>query len=106
MRTSKTSKDRLAKVTSKKFDTTMIGALDAIEKGFGFLWKHEDDVELSAQEENMLSIYNAIRQRILDLGNKQKRDFLNEVARYDVKFNQYRMEFVRDSQSGLLVRKN
>ena len=33
------SKERLLKISQKKIQTTMIGALSTIEKYFGFLWE-------------------------------------------------------------------
>lgn len=88
----KDAKDRLTKITEKKFDTTMIGALDAIEQGFGYLWGQNTYGDLTLEQRRMKELYKAIRSRILDLGNEQKRNFLNEMNRYEVKFIPYRTE--------------
>ena len=47
------SKERLLKISQKKIQTTMIGALSSIEKHFGFLWGHEDKEELTAEQQHM-----------------------------------------------------
>jgi|SaaInlV_200m_DNA_2_1039689.scaffolds.fasta_scaffold137313_2 hypothetical protein len=90
----KDAKERLTKTTEKKFQTTMIGALDAIEKGFGYLWGTTESigVPLTAEQRQMKELYAMVRSRILDVGNEQKRNFLNEMNRYEVKFIPYRME--------------
>ena len=43
------SKGRLLKIGSKQIRTTMIGALDIIEKNFGFLWNHNGQPQTDEQ---------------------------------------------------------
>ena len=80
------SKDRLKKIAHKKIQTTMIGALDTLEKHFGFLW--EDD---SKQSSELREIYNTVRQEILDRGNDQIRNLDNELSQYDVEWLRYNL---------------
>ena len=47
------SKERLLRVSKKKIQTTMIGALSTIEKHFGFLWGHESPDALTPEQEHM-----------------------------------------------------
>ena len=66
------SKDRLYKIAKKKIQTTMIGALDTIEKSFGFLW--ESDEELTNEQ---------------DRGNTQMRNLEAEMTQYDISWNRH-----------------
>ncbi|MBU2060473.1 MAG: hypothetical protein KKH44_01320 [Bacteroidetes bacterium] len=78
------SKERLKKIARKKIQTTMIGALDTIEKHLGFLW--EDD---SSQSQSLKQIYETVRQEILDRGNDQIRNLDTELNQYDVEWLRY-----------------
>jgi len=75
------SKERLKKIARKKIQTTMIGALDTIEKHLGFLW--EDESEQSKQLR--------VRQEILDRGNDQIRNLDNELSQYDIEWLRYHL---------------
>ena len=80
------SKERLKKIARKKIQTTMIGALDTIEKHLSFLW--EDDSE---QSEQLREIYASVRQEILDRGNDQIRNLDNELNQYDIEWLRYHL---------------
>jgi transcription termination factor Rho len=82
------SKDRLSKILKKKIQTTMIGALSAIEENFGFLW-NSNNVDLSPEQEKMKALYNKMRSEILDKGNNQARNIDAELAQYDVEWLRY-----------------
>lgn len=71
-------KNRLSKAVENKIVTTMIGALAAIEEGFKDVWDEEHS-----------EIYEEVRKRILDLGNKQCRQVVDELDKYDVKWNRF-----------------
>jgi len=92
------SKDRLEKIVSKKIDTTMIGALSALEDKMGFLWCHGSREELSETEQVMRELYEELRSVILDLGNKQKRNINEEFSQYDIHWNRYHMDLVLKEQ--------
>ena len=86
-----TSKDRLYKISKKKVETNMIGALIYIEKHFGFLWGHESQEDLSPEEQHIKSIYDEVRSEILDKGNNQIRNLESEISQYEVKWLRYHM---------------
>ena len=71
-------KNRLVKVIESKIVTTMIGSLAAIEEGFKDVW-----------DEEHAYIYEEVRKRILDLGNKQSHQVADELDKYDVKWNRF-----------------
>lgn len=85
------SKDRLQKIASKKIQTTMIGALSSIEKHFGFLWSHENDGELTPEQEHIRDLYDEIRSEILDKGNHQIRNLETELSQYDITWLRYQL---------------
>ena len=83
------SKDRLKKIASKKIQTTMIGALDSIEKHLGFLW--EEDAEGKCND-SLREIYDIVRQEILDRGNDQIRNLQTELDQYDIEWLRYQLK--------------
>jgi hypothetical protein len=85
------SKDRLSKIIKKKIQTTMIGALSAIEENFGFLW-NSNDGKLTKEQEMMKALYNKLRSEILDKGNNQARNVDAELAQYEVEWLRYSMK--------------
>lgn len=80
------SKDRLSKILKKKIQTTMIGALSAMEENFGFLW---DSPNPTPEQERMKALYNKMRSEILDKGNNQARNVDAELAQYEVEWLRY-----------------
>lgn len=68
------SKESLLKSCEKNIKTTMIGALDAIEKEF------QDDLENIEFQNRFLKI----REKILDIGNRQLRLLDSELTRYKI----------------------
>jgi|TARA_B100000676_G_C18072437_1_gene845249 hypothetical protein len=85
------SKDRLLKISQKKIQTTMIGALSTIEKYFGFLWGHEGNGELTPEQTHMKEQFDEVRAEILDRGNNQIRNLEAEFTNYDISWLRYRM---------------
>jgi hypothetical protein len=55
------SKDRLLKISKKKVQTTMIGALSTIERVFGFLWGYDETSELTPEQEHMKELFEEVR---------------------------------------------
>lgn len=70
------SKNRLLKIAKKKIQTTMIGALSAIEK-------HFEDL-LAKDDPKINHMFEELRSEILDRGNTQIRNLENELNHYDV----------------------
>ena len=85
------SKERLLKISKKKIQTTMIGALSTLEKGFGFLWGHESSEPLTPEQEHLKEIYDEVRSEILDRGNNQARNLEAEIANYDINWLRYQI---------------
>lgn len=83
------SKERFKKIATQKMRTIMIGSLDAIEKGLGFLWGHDENKVLSEEEEELKKIFEQVRHDILNLGNNQIRNVEKELEQYDVTWNRY-----------------
>lgn len=77
---------------TKRFQTTMIGALFEFEKHFGHLWgqnKYDDEL-LTDQEEHYRIIWEDVRNQILNNGNHQLRKCLVDMdssIKYKYKFN-------------------
>ena len=91
-RFNESSRERLSKISKKKIQTTMIGALSSIEAHFGFLWGQDDSGELSPEQEHMKEIYELVRSEILDRGNNQVRNLETELSQYDIKWNRYHLQ--------------
>jgi hypothetical protein len=70
------SRDRLLKIAKKKIQTTMIGALSAIEKRLDFLLQNNDP--------KLNDVFEELRSEILDRGNMQIRNLENEFTHYDI----------------------
>ena len=62
----------------------MIGALDVVEKRFGFLWSFEGLEEMSEEQKQLKDIYDEARADILDKGNNQIRNLESEFSNYEV----------------------
>lgn len=79
------SRDRLKSACLKKIDTTMIGALDAIEKELSPLIGDCSNVDQIMLKEAFLRA----RSKILDNGNNQKRAISDEIRHYVVDWQMY-----------------
>lgn len=84
------SKERLNKIADKKIETTMIGALSAIEDIFGYLWNHQSR-DKSDNEQAFAEMYQKVRSKILDIGNSQKRALKTELQTYTIHWDRYTM---------------
>jgi transcription termination factor Rho len=84
-------KQRLKTIINKKIQTTMIGALDTIEKNLGFLWAQNDSGYMSEDAKYFRGIYEIIRQEILDRGNGQIRNVDAELEQYDIEWLRYHL---------------
>ena len=82
------SKNRLYEISRKKIQTTMIGALDSIEKSFGFLWQTAEG-DMSAEQQELKKIFESTRSEILDRGNTQMRNLQTEFINYDITWKKY-----------------
>ena len=88
------SRKRLIDNLTKKFNTTMIGALAEIEKEFGDLWGQDiDERDLTKKEREMREKYLNLRTRILNNGNNQLRSAIEELNQYSTEWQKYKKEF-------------
>lgn len=78
---------------TKRFQTTMIGSLYQFEKNFGYLWGIDlDEEKLNNHQLDMRDAWEDTRNSILNNGNNQLRQVLNEIdkiigsTRYHYKF--------------------
>jgi len=94
------SRDRLGKICTKKITTTMVGALDSIERHFGFLWNNNNDDVLSDEAKHMKQLYEKVREEILDNGNNQIRNLLLELEQYEVEWMRYTLKLSVKPHSG------
>lgn len=78
------AKETLYKKSKKKIETTMIGALDAIEKNFGFLWNFGESTDLSPEQAKLKDIYDQVRSHILDKGNIQIRNLELDFSNFEI----------------------
>lgn len=92
--------DTIKSILTKRFQTTMIGALFEFEKSFGYLWgQDKDENDLTDKELDFLDRWDNVRNHILNNGNSQLRKALADLSknqsntRYKYKFyNQNREE--------------
>ena len=73
-----------------KIRTTMIGSLASIEEHLGFLWQPKDG-KMSSEAIEFQSLYEKVRQEILDNGNNQIRNIKSEMENYSVEWLRYRL---------------
>ena len=86
------SKERLFKICSTKIRTTMIGALDAIEKKLAAIWTPEDGKRPTNDQLALKKLYEEIRQEILDKGNNQIRNLESEFEQYEMEWKRYTLK--------------
>lgn len=80
-------------ILTKRFQTTMIGALFEFEKTFGYLWgQNKAEEDLTDTELDFLDQWDLVRNQILNNGNSQLRkaisdlDKLNGQVKYNYRF--------------------
>lgn len=88
------SKKRLMTNITKKFQTTMIGALAAFEAEFGHLWGLNSDKPPTEEENEWLEVWKDVRSAILDNGNGNLRACLDEISQYSITWDRYKIDFI------------
>ena len=87
-----TERDKV--ILTKRFQTTMIGALFEFEKAFGYLWGQEkEENDLTDLELEFLDKWDIVRNQILNNGNNQLRKAISDLGhsvKYKYKFNNNR----------------
>jgi hypothetical protein len=80
---------------SKRFQTTIIGSLARVEDNFGYLWGHNSDKELTEKQQEFADLWEYTRTSILNHGNNQMREAIDEVIDYIEQENQlYKYHFI------------
>ena len=78
-------------ILTKRFQTTMIGALFEFEKAFGHLWGHtKEENDLTDNQMDFLDRWDDVRNQILNNGNNQLRKAISDLShsvKYKYKFN-------------------
>ncbi len=86
------SKQKFGNSLEKKFKTTMIGALAKFEERFGHIWGHDKkDDELTEEEQNAREVWLLVRTEILNNGNTQLRHAIDELSRYRITYEGFKM---------------
>ena len=85
------SKDRLTKICITKIKTTMIGALESIEKRLSSLWVPVGDKPTNEQL-ILRRLFDEMRQEILDRGNAQIRNLETELEQYEIEWKRYTLQ--------------
>jgi hypothetical protein len=88
------SKRRLSKIVETKLKTSFIGALSNFEQEFGFLWGHEQEGDLTEEQEFMKEIWERTRTSVLNNGNNQIRAVKSEIANHSVEWQRYQTELL------------
>lgn len=78
----KSSRKSIIHQLAKRFETTIIGSLARIENNFGYLWNHNSDKELTEQQQKFEDLWEFTRTSILNHGNKQMREAIDDVLQY------------------------
>jgi hypothetical protein len=79
---SRSSKRSIIQQLSKRFETTIIGCLARIEDNFGYLWGYNSDKELTPKQKEFEELWEFTRTAILNHGNKQMREAIDEIIEY------------------------
>jgi hypothetical protein len=88
------SRKRLDKIMTTKIRTSFIGAIDAFERNFGFLWGQEkEESERTETEKQMFELYQKARTEALNTGNTQLRNARTEIANNVVEWKRYHLDF-------------
>lgn len=81
-------------ILTKRFQTTMIGALYRFEEDFGYLWgQDKDDNSLTESEKRFRLKWENTRNEILNNGNNQLRKCISDMQRFyepQYKYNFYK----------------
>lgn len=79
---------------TKRFQTTMIGSLHQFEKYFGYLWGIDlDEDELTDKQLDLRDRWEIARNQILNNGNNQLRQMLNDINQNHLVQTQYHYKF-------------
>lgn len=85
---------------NKRFQTTIIGSLARFEENFGYLWGHNSDKDLTEKQKEFLDIWEYVRTSILNHGNNQMREAIDDVIQHiEEQNNFYKYNFIIKNQN-------
>lgn len=94
-KTKEEMKERLKRNAKRKFQTSFIFPLSQFELEFGDLWGFRlPEDELTSEQKENRKRWSLLRQRVLDTGNQQIRNFFAELDTHEVIWNRYKTEFL------------
>lgn len=76
--------DLLKSAIKTRIKTTMVGAIDSVEKILGFLLYLNEQRELTPEESELKELFFELRKDILDKGNNQIRQIDEDLAKFDI----------------------
>ena len=77
------NKKNVIKKINKRFQTTIIGAIARFEDSFGYLWgQNTEESDLTDTQKDFLDLWESTRTSILNHGNRQMRESIDEVMDY------------------------
>lgn len=84
----------LENIITKRFQTTMIGALYEFEENFGYLWGlDKDEKDLTEQQFKFRLIWEDTRNQILNNGNNQLRKCISDISKNNQSNPKYKYNF-------------
>ena len=81
-------------ILTKRFQTTMIGALYEFEETFGYLWgQNKENEPLTPQQEKFRLMWEDTRNQILNNGNNQLRKCVSDLDKVTGNNTSYNYNF-------------
>jgi hypothetical protein len=93
------SRRQVVQQLETRFKTLMIGCLSRFEAEFGTLWNNELEPS-NTQEEYFRDKWEELRHDILDHGNNQMRQGLEELAEYLNSVDKYHLQVFYNQNKG------
>ena len=85
------SRRQMIEQMEKRFKTTMIGALARFENEFGYLWNGDQEPS-DGQEAYFRDKWEDLRSDLLDHGNDQMRNGIQDLNNYLNKMEKYHLQ--------------
>lgn len=93
------SRQQIIHQIEKRFKTLMIGSLSRFENEFGYLWNNENE-PTNNQEKYFRDKWEDLRHDLLDHGNDQIRNGLQELTNYLNKVEKYNLQIFYNQDQG------
>lgn len=102
------SKKNIIYQLSKRFETTIIGSLARVEDTFGYLWGHNSDKDPTEKQKEFEDLWEFTRTNILNHGNKQMREAIDEIVDYleeEERLTKYRVTLINNKDTDFTNKK-